>query len=191
MLEFYTIASCVSNVAVKGAVQHGLKEGVQAGAAGGLTGFKLADFCHPLGELILQRKRGNNHFQVVQILKIDRNNRCCARLSRFQLALDKIRLKQGNHEARFNRTIEPNSHDVVVEKIRPAAFKQRGLANEFAGITRVEKEIAGTQRKLRDFGSSCVDTFDWYKCQVSIAKNCVHPNIREGQRVIRLFRTAN
>jgi hypothetical protein len=44
---------------LKGAVEHGLEEGFEALAAGGLSGFQLADFGHPFGELFLQRERGD------------------------------------------------------------------------------------------------------------------------------------
>ena len=40
-------------------MEHGLKQIVQATAAGGLIGFELADFSYPLSELLLQRQRWN------------------------------------------------------------------------------------------------------------------------------------
>jgi len=47
------LAHGISQFSVEGAVKHGLKEGFEA-LAGGLRGFQLADFSHPLGKLLLQ-----------------------------------------------------------------------------------------------------------------------------------------
>ncbi len=57
--------------ALKGAVEEGMEESVEALAASSLTGFQFANFGHPLGEFLLQRQRGDRHGNGFDLFGID------------------------------------------------------------------------------------------------------------------------
>lgn len=51
-------------------MEQGLEQIVGTAAAGGLGGFQLVDFGHPLGELLLQGERRDEDFELTNLGKI-------------------------------------------------------------------------------------------------------------------------
>ncbi len=59
----------MSQVTLKRAVEHGLKEIIQAAAGGGLLGLHGADVGHAGGELFLQREWRERHVHFSNLLE--------------------------------------------------------------------------------------------------------------------------